>query len=212
VTGASTFYSSVLGRPRYLSQVGDDSALERSIVSQTNVTMTTQTIATAISPALTVQPLEANVGSEFEIEIEGQIVAPTGGTGFSNNASGVLYTVQMMINGGVLGGVVGFGGVYLLQGSTYTFNCTCRCSIETTGAGGTCTLSTWGTIQQQGQNVGNTQTGSTQEMSQPFSTVGAGKAIDTTTTNTLKIFGFWNSTLLTGHHVTVYRSKMARRM
>jgi hypothetical protein len=49
-------------------------------------------------------------------------------------------------------------------------------------------------------------------MSQPYSTVGAGKAIDTTTSNTLKIFGFWGSTLLTGHKVTVYRSKTGRRM
>lgn len=216
VSGASTFYSSVQGRPRYLSQVGDDSALERSQVSQTNVTMTTNTLATAISQPLTVQPAEANVGSEFEIEIMGQIVAPTGGTGFSNNASGIPYTVQMMINGGVLGGVVGFGGVYLLQGNTYTFNITCRCSIEATGSGGTCTLSTWGTIQQQGQNVGNTQGAlggsSTVEMSQPFSTVGTGKAIDTTTTNTLKIFGFWGSTVLTGHHITTYRTKTGRRM
>jgi hypothetical protein len=213
VTGASTFYSSVLGRPRYLSQVGDDSALERSIVSQVNVNMTTQTIATAISPALTIQPLEANVGSEFEIEIEGQITAPTGGTAFVNNAAGPAFTIQIGINGSVFGGVVGLGGVYLIQGSTFTFNATCRCSIEATGAGGTCTLSTWGTIQQQGPNVGNVMTGTTVEMSQPFSTVGAGKAIDTTTTNTLKIFGNWTSVVnLTGHKATTYRSKTARRM
>lgn len=212
-SGASTFYSSVLGRPRYISSVGDDSALERSQVSQSNVTMTTQTIATAISQPLTVQSGEANVGSEFEIEIMGQIVPPTGGGSFVLNASGPLYTVQIMINGSVLGGVVGWGGVYLLQGTTYTFNVTCRCSIEATGAGGTCTLSTWGTIQQQGPNVGNLMTGSSVFMSQGFSTVGTGKAIDTTTTNTLKIFGFWGSVVgLTGHHVTTYRTKTGRRM
>lgn len=212
-SGASTFYSSVLGRPRYISSVGDDSALERSQVSQTNITMTTQTIATAISPALTVQSDEANVGSEFEIEIEGVITAPTGGTAFVNNAVGPLYTVQMMIDGSVTGGVVGWGGVYLIQGSTFSFNCTCRLSIEATGAGGTCTISTWGTIQQQGPNVGNVMTGTTVEMSQPFSSLGTGKAIDTTTSHTLKIFGFWASvTNLTGHKCTVYRSKTARRM
>ena len=214
VSGASTFYSSVLGRPRYISSVGDDSALERSIVSQTNVNMTTQTIATAISPALTIQSGEANVGSEFEIEIEGIITAPTGGGSFVNNASGPAYTIQMMINGSVIGGVVTLGGVYLIQGSSFSFNATCRLSIEATGAGGTCTISTWGTAQQQGGNVGNLLGGgSTVEMSQPFSTVGAGKAIDTTTSNTVKVFGFWGSVVgLTGHHVTVYRSKTARRM
>lgn len=211
--GASSFYSSVLGRPRYISSVGDDSALERSVVSQVNVNMTTQTIATAISPALTIQAAEANVGSEFEIEIEGQITAPTGGSAFVNNAAGPAFTIQIGINGSVFGGVVGLGGVFLIQGSTFTFNATCRCSIEATGAGGTCTLSTWGTIQQQGPNVGNVMTGTTVEMSQPFSTVGAGKAIDTTATNTLKIFGSWTSVVnLTGHKATVYRSKTARRM
>jgi hypothetical protein len=214
VTGASSFYSSVLGRPRYISSVGDDSALERSIVSQTNVNMTTQTIATAISPALTIQSGEANVGSEFEIEIEGIITAPTGGGSFVNNAIGPAYAIQMMINGSVIGGVVTLGGVYLIQGSSFSFNATCRLSIEATGAGGTCTISTWGTTQQQGGNVGNTLGGgSTVEMSQPFSTVGSGKAIDTTTSNTVKVFGFWTSVVgLTGHKCTVYRSKTARRM
>jgi hypothetical protein len=212
-SGASVFYSSVLGRPRYISSVGDDSALERSVVSQTNISMTTQTIATAISAALTVQSGEANVGSEFEIEVSGIITAPTGGGSFVNNASGPAYTIQMMIDGSVIGGAIGIGGVYLLQGSAYSFNYCARLSIEATGAGGTATISSWGTVQQQGPNVGNVETGSTVEMSQPMSSLGTGKAYDTTTSHDLKVFGFWGSVVgLTGHKVTVYRAKYARRM
>lgn len=210
-SGASTFYSSVLGRPRYISSVGDDSVLERSIVSQTNVTMTTQTAATAMSQQLDIQSGEANVGSEFDIEIIGTITAPTGGSGFSNGAAGVAYTMQLMIDGSVIGGAFTLGGVFLVQGSTFSFNAAFRLSVEATGAGGTCTMSSYGTCTEQGINIGNLNAGGVGR-SQPMSSVGTGKAIDTTTSHAIKVFGFWGSTLLTGHSAKTVRSKMARRM
>jgi hypothetical protein len=103
--------------------------------------------------------------------------------------------------------------VFLVQGSTFSFNCSWRLSIEATGAGGTCTISATGMATQQGVNVGNKLfVGSTVESSQPFSSLGTGKAYDTTTSHNLKIFGLWTSTTgLTGYRVDVFRSKYARR-
>jgi hypothetical protein len=39
----------------------------------------------------------------------------------------------MMINGSVLGGVVGLSGVYLIQGSTLRVNATCHCRSRRPG-------------------------------------------------------------------------------
>lgn len=200
VSGASTFYSSSLGRPRYISSVGDDSAIERSIVSQTNVSMGTQTIATAISANMLIQSGEANVGSEFEIEISGVITAPPTGTAEA-------LTMQMMIDGSVIGGAVGLGSVYLGVGNTYTYTISWKLSIEATGAGGTCTMAAAGVTMQQGANAGNTQ------VAWPVSSIGAGKAYDTTTSHNLKIFGLWTAGGGTGTFgVKTLRSKFARRM
>ncbi len=208
---SSVFYSSVLGRPRYISSVGDDSALERSQVSQTNVSMTTNTLATAISQPLTVQSGEANVGSEFEIEILGIITAPTGGSGWVSGNSTIPYTMQMMVDGSLAGGAFTLGGVYLTGGGTFNFNAGWRLSVEATGSGGTATMTGWGTFLQQGINIGNSNAAGVNQ-AQAASSVGSGKAFDTTTSHTLKVFGFWGSTLMTGHHMTTYRTKIGRRM
>jgi len=206
VTGASTFYSSVLGRPRYISSVGDDSALERSVVSQTNVNMTTQTIATAISPALTIQSGEANVGSEFEIEIEGIITAPTGGGSFVNNATGPAYTIQMMINGSVIGG----GGDARRRVPDPGKHVQLQRHVQAVHRGdrGRAAPAPYRPGARPSSRAATSATpwaaAPRSRCHSPFSTVGAGKAIDTTTSNTVKVFGFWGSVVgLTGHKVTV---------
>ena len=123
----------------------------------------------------------------------------------------IPYTMQMMVDGSTIGGAFTLGGVYLTGGGTFNFNAGWRLSIEATGAGGTATMTGWGTFLQQGINIGNSNAAGVNQ-AQAASSVGTGKAFDTTTSHTLKVFGFWGSTLMTGHHVTTYRTKTGRRM
>jgi len=116
-----------------------------------------------------------------------------------------------MIDGSVIGGAFTLGGVYLVQGGTFNFNASWRLSIEATGAGGTATVTSWGNFLQAGINIGNLNAGGV-SIAQGAASTGTGKAFDTTTSHTLKVFGFWGSTLLTGHHVATFRTKFGRRM
>jgi len=200
-SGASVFYSSSGGRPKYLAQSGADLVLERSSVSLSHLSMTTQTLPTSMSATLSYLANEAQAGSEYEIEIDGIITAPTSGTGLP------AYNFAVGVDGSTLGGAVGLGAVFIQLGNTYTFTLRGRITIGTTGAGGTAAVATDGAATQQGANVGNTQ------VSWGFASNsgGATKSFDTTTNHSINIVGAWGSTTATGHKADTYRSRLSRR-
>jgi hypothetical protein len=120
--------------------------------------------------------------------------------------------MQMMIDGSTIGGAVGLGSVFLVVNQTFSYTISWKLSIEATGAGGTCTIAAAGVVMQQGANAGNLNANSV-EISQPVSSIGAGKAYDTTASHNLKIFGLWTAGGGTGSFgVKTLRSKYARRM
>lgn len=203
VAGASLFYSSSGGRPRYLAASGADLVLERSAVNMSHISMTTQTLPTAMSGALNYLANEAQVASEYEIEIDGVITAPTGGTGTNPK-----YNWAVAVDGSSLGGLFSLGAVFITTGNTYTFTLRGRISIQTIGAGGTCSVATDGMFMLQGgAAVGNTQ------VAWPGgSNSGANaKSFDTTSNHTITIVGAWDATTLTGHKADTYRTRITRR-
>ena len=77
VTGASLFYSSGGGRPRYLAQSGADLVLERSGISTVQFNQGNVITAQPMSGILAYLAGEAQISSEYEIEIFGLANAPS---------------------------------------------------------------------------------------------------------------------------------------
>lgn len=69
--GASVFYSSVAGRPRYLNSAGTDAVLERSVINTSQFTVGNVTTPGAISALMNVLANEGDQSSEWEIEASG---------------------------------------------------------------------------------------------------------------------------------------------
>jgi hypothetical protein len=202
-SGASVFYSSSGGRPRYLAQSGADLVVERSAVNMGHLSMTTQTTPTAMSGAINYLAGEAQAASEYEIEIDGIITAYTTGA-----AGAPAYNFAVAVDGSSLGGLVGLGGVFLVKNNTYTFTVRGRISIGTTGAGGTAAVAIDGAATiQGGANVGNTQ------VSWGFASNsgGATKSFDTTANHSITIVGAWDATTNSGHSADTYRTRITRR-
>jgi hypothetical protein len=187
-------------------QVVAEAALERHQISMTSTAMTTQTLPTAMSQVMNIGANEVAVGTEFEIEIDGVIFAPTAGTGLP------AFTFGLYIDGTSTqaGSNTGLGGVYLTPiGSTFSFTLTYRLQILTVGSSGSCTVVSVGTSQAAGANAGNTGPQASVALG---SNSNGGVTINTTTTHTLRICGAWGSTTATGHHASSNRTRMTRRL
>jgi hypothetical protein len=201
VTGASTFYSSTAGRPRYLSQVGTDAVLERCEVNISQFTIGNTVTATAMSPTMNYAANEGAQSSEFEIEIMGVIVGgPT--------ASVQTFGFRLYIDGANAGGGFDIGAVLFSSTSTnnqsFTYTVRFLVDILTAGAGGTIHI----------HSDGGVSASAATRIQGHDAILGGdidGVAFDTTTTHTLKIMGFWGGTA-TGQTATTYRSKIGRRM
>ena len=200
VSGASQFYSSVAGRPRYLSSAGSDAVLERSEVNVSQFTIGNTTTATALSPTLTYQAGEGSQSSEFEIEIMGVLTGAA-------TASVTTFDFRLYLDGSNAGGGFTIGATVFSSTSTnnqpFVYTVRYLVSILTTGTGGTIHIHGDGSIAATANKV---------------TTDGAdlggdidGVAFDTTSSHTLRIMGFWGGTA-TGQTGTTYRSKIARRM
>jgi hypothetical protein len=197
-------YSSVAGRPRYLSQAGSDNSIERADVNIATFSMNTQTTPTQISAPLNYVAGEGSQSSEYEIEIDGVITAYTTGA-----AAAPAFNLAVAVDGSTLGGQLGLGGVFLVKSNTYTYTVRGRIAIKTTGAGGTAHVGLDGAATiQGGANVGNTQ------VSWGFASNSGGttKSFDTTSAHTITIVGAWDSTTNSGHHADTYRTRISRRM
>lgn len=203
--GGSVFYSSVRARPRFLSQSGDDSVLDRSVMVVTQFSIGTNTIATQMSAGLNYQAGEASQSSLFEIEVDGILVLPTGGSG-----GGPTWTMAMFVDGVQLGGQFTVGATsFPIGGGTTNFTVRERLCILGSGVSGTAILVAEGSFNRAGTNAGNSTLTNT--------TVGANsggttKTFDTTSAHTLAIYGNWSSTLNTGHSGISYLTRLTRRM
>jgi hypothetical protein len=200
VTGASSFYSSTAGRPRYLNSQGNDSVLERSEVNVSQFTLGNSTTATDVSPTMNYKADEGNQSSEYEIEIMG---VATGGL----TASVQTLDFRLYIDGSNAGGGFTIGATLFSSTATnnqpFVYTVRYLVSILTTGAGGTIHIHGDGSMAATANKV---------------TTDGAdlggdadGVAFDTTSNHTLKIVAFWGGTS-TGQQVKTYRTKLARRM
>jgi len=205
-TGASVFYSSVAGRPRYVNSIGNDSVLERSTVNVSSFTVGNNTSFAAIGAALNYLANEGAQSSEFEIEIDG--VATTANTGQSTQT----LSFGLAVDGTVLGGQFTVGAVFLPVGNkTFSYTIRFRLSVQTTGGTGTgqCNVTADGGLATQGVNAGSTTT--------PVPTIyvgaqsGPNKGFDTTSAHTLDARAAWGGNS-TGQTLTTYRTKLARRM
>jgi hypothetical protein len=205
-SGASVFYSSVAGRPRYISQAGNDSALERSTVNVAQFSMGTQTTDTIISAPLNYLANEGSQSSEYEIEMDGIAIAPTSTTGTDPQ-----WNLVLAVDGTGLGASCTAGSVFFPHNTSTTVQYTIRfrLSILTTGAGGTALLMADGALNKQGTNVGN----ATNFNSTIGSNSGAGtKSFDTTANHTLQVYANWSAVTSTGHSAKTYRTRLTRRM
>jgi hypothetical protein len=198
-TGASTFYSSVAGRPRYLSQTGNDSAVERSTVNVSQFTQGNSTTPAAVSSAMSYLANEASQSSEYEIEIEGAVSWSTGTQQtllFALYADGLNWAGQQTIGASAL--PVSGGGHYWVR---YLFSCT------TSGSSGLFVVNTTGILGITTANR-NLQLGAGAALGNQSLAV----SLDTTANHTFEIRAWWGLAATGGQTLTTYRTKIARRM
>lgn len=201
----SVFYSSIRGRPRYLSQAGDDSVLDRSFMVVTQFSIGANTIPVQMSAGLNYLANEGSQSSLYEIEIDGVLTLPTGGTG-----SGPTWTMNMFVDGAQLGGQFTVGATsFPVGGGTCNFTVRERLCILSSGVAGTCLLVAEGSFNRAATNAGNATTNNTSVGS---NSAGTTKNFDSTSNHTLAIYGNWSSTPLTGHSGITYLTRLTRRM
>lgn len=215
ISNASTLYTSNQGKLRYIAANGNDLVLDRSVLDQTNKSMTTQTTPTIMSSTIAYLANEGLAGSEYEIEIDGTITTPTNGTSQVYNFSYGIDGVFTGINN------VTFGTVFLAGGLTVAFHVRATLTVNSTGAGGTCDVifSGGAVIQFNGAsqfNLGNFSPnqngGGTGQGSTPISQITTNVAFDTTSNHTLGIWGNWAAGgTHTGQSAITYRTKKTRR-
>jgi len=203
VTGASVLYSSTAGRPRYLSQSGSDSILQRSGTNVSQFTVGNTATNTIISAPLAYFANEGNQNSEFEIQIDG---TATGGTS-GQNLNFALFSDGVQIGGAftVGSGIIGAG---ITAGKGFGYTIRFRLTVLTTGAGGTANTASDGVFYITATNFGN-NTASIGNQT-PVGAVGPGKAFDTTSAHTLQAYASWGATS-TGQALTTYTTRLTRR-
>lgn len=200
VTGASVFYSSVAGRPRYLSAAGASSILERSEVNVGTQTVGNTTTPTEISAQMAYFGGEANQSSEYEMEIEGSVTWANAGQTqqtllFALYADGANWAGQQTIGAVALN--AGDGGHYWVR---YLFSCT------TSGSSGLFVVNTTGVLARDTANRQSSGAGSGALLGNQAT----GVSLDTTANHTFAIRAWWGGTS-TGQTLTSYRTKIARR-
>ena len=197
------FYTSSDGRLRYLAQTGANLVLDRCVLELTNYSMTTQTTPHILSGTLNYLGGEANVGSEYELELDGTITTPTG--------TPIPFTFSFFLDGVIFGAgaKVDLGAVMLQAGQTFAYTLRCRATVEATGAGGTCTVAFDGGINRMLVPLGNVQAGGGMTAS-PMHLSTVGNAFDTTANHSLAVYANWTGSPASGSAVTL-RTRKTRR-
>jgi hypothetical protein len=198
VTGGSTLYTSSSGRLRYLSNSGADLVLDRSKLDDTNVSMTTSASPVIMSRTLSYLGGEAQVASEYEIEIDGTITTP--------GSTPQAFTFDLFVDGAAVGSASSFtlGTSMLAAGITQGYCVRYRLTVDSTGAGGKCTVAADGGTARLAVNLGNTATTSA------INVIQVNLAFDTTSNHSLAIYCHWGVAPGSGSAIT-YRTKLTRR-
>ena len=197
VTGASTFYSSVAGRPRYLSSAGADSVIERAEINVSQFAIGNSTTATNISAPLAYKAGEASQSSEYEIEATGA------GTPASTGQTARDLGFRIYMDGSNIGPVLTVGASFWTLSQSYVYTVRFRVSVTGSGAGGTAFISSGGTI--------SYQTNKNQSDCATLDAAIDNVAIDFTADHTFQLKTFW-AIAATGQALTTYRTQLTRRM
>jgi hypothetical protein len=199
-SGASVLYTSSSGRLRYLSSTGNDLVLDRCVLDETSFTMTTQTVPHILSSTLNYLANEAQVGSEYEVEVDGTCTTPSGTT--------AAFSFDFFNDGAqfVAGTNLAASGVIMQTGLTYAFTVRYRATVEATGAGGTVTISMDGSMTRKG-----VQAGGIANQFVTLNNVVVNAPFDTTSNHSLAFYCNWAATVGTGHSAIVYRTRKTRR-
>lgn len=197
VPGSSTFYSDVNGRPRYISQVGVNSMLDRSTVNVSQFTVGNTTTKSICSASMPYVANESNQSSTFELEATG---VGTVGTATVQN---ILFALE--IDGSALGGgsaiTVDLTG--LSAGQSIAWNLQYRISFLGTGTGATVVVTVLGNISRAGTSVANNA-----EIS--FTGASTGTAVDSTVNHTFQPVASFANTAA-GQGLTCYTTRLTRR-
>jgi hypothetical protein len=212
-SGASVLYTSSSDRLRYLSSSGNDLVLDRSVLENTTHSMNTQTLATIMSGTLSYLANEGQVGSEYEVEIDGTFTSPSGHT--------AVYNHSFFIDGAGTGiNNVTYGAVFTSALLTIAYHLRWTLTVNTTGAGGSCNIEASGGASIQFDNgvqfnLGNSSPvrsgGGGGQGAVAINQISTGVAFDTTANHSLAIYGNWGATTGTGHSAITYRTKKTRR-
>ena len=197
VTGASTFYSSVAGRPRYLSSAGADSVIERSEINVSQFACGNTGTSTNISAPLAYKAGEASQSSEYMIEATGA------GTPANVGQTAQTLDFRIYMDGSNIGPVLTVGASFWQLGQAFVYTVRFRVSVTGSGAGGTAFISSGGTI--------SWQTNKTTSDAATLDAAIDNVAIDFTANHTFQLKTFWGNTS-TGQALTTYRTQLTRRM
>lgn len=194
-TNASVFYSSSRGRPRYLSQAGDDSILERSTIDVTQYANNNGTGFIRISGDLFYLANEGAQSSEYEIE--------TFGNGHNGTVGPQLWTYALFADGLNTGAQFSIGGAAFAAATPFDQYIRFVVSLQGSGVGGTAHIFGLGNLAANNAN-----------RSPSISVVGMANLdawpIDTTANHTFEIRANWGASVA-GQAMTTFRSCMARR-
>jgi hypothetical protein len=204
VANTSILYSSTGGRLRYINGAGVDQILTRESVNVSQFTIGTNTLPVIMSSTLTYQANEGAQSSEYEIEIDGIVTCPTGGSGGGPTLTGALFVDGVQLGAAWTVGATSFP----IGGGTTNYTVRTRLAILSAGVGGTAILAAEGSFNRAATNAGNATTSNTTIGSNSGGTT---KSFDTTSQHALAIFFNWGSTLNTGHGATTYRTRITRR-
>jgi hypothetical protein len=195
--GASVYYTSIFGRPKFLSSSGVISNLARTDINVSQFTQGASITPATVSSTLSYIGGEGTQSSEYELEIDGTIITTSG-------ATAATLSFGVAIDGTIQGGQFTIGSVFLPIGSK-GFTYTIRGRVTITGVG-IANIVTDGQISAAGVNAGGSTT--------PVPTiavgaVGTGKTFDSTINHSIQIFAFWGS-VQAGEALTTFRTRVTR--
>jgi hypothetical protein len=190
-SGASVFYSSTAGRPRYVSSVGTDTAIERSTVNVTSFSLATSTTPTIISASMSYLANEGTQSSEYEIEILG---------GGSWSSAAQVLNLWMYVDS-TQNATTPVGAAAFTAGHAFTFRIIATMSVESASTAHfnlTAFLS-----DSSGNRLPSTGVVAIGDVD--------ANTFDVTTAHTLTIKAAW-AVAPTTAGVTTYRTRLTRRM
>lgn len=203
-SGASVFYSSGGGRPRYLAASGADLVLDRAGVSTVQFNQGNVVTAQPMSGIFAYLADEAQISSEYEIEIVGLI------TNSSTYANSQQLDWRLYMDGSNFGGGFTIGAFFWQSTTTnsqpWAFNLRFLITVQSLGSGGAVHVHSDGSV----SATANKTSTDTLNLGGDADNV----AFDTTANHNFQIRAYWNNGVTptaAGQGLTTYRTKLARR-